>query len=321
MWHAHLGVIHGGDARATIASPLALVCPGRIYFVSLDGSHLREMSIEPEVSTEQTSAPQVRVASGLDLAAGLQRAGKLSEAATELERAMDTARATPYEIEFQTRIRLGMTLSDVYLSLDQIQKARDMLADEVAFAKKISEIMQATGTPVQRRAATSGYLQIRDRTTQLALIGEIAPDISVKTWIKGGPVALEDLRGRVALLEFWATWCKPCQEMFPKLKQLHEQTAERGLEIIALTRHYLAYGGTEEAMQEELQLMTGTVTEHGVSFPVGVAEDERLQAIYGANGLPTAVLIDRQGMVRYAGPGGEDPGFDETLQQCLNESA
>ena len=279
------------------------------------------MSVEPEVLTESTIAPQAHVAAGLDRAAVFQRGGKLSEAATELERAMATARATPYEIEFQTRIRLGMTLSDVYLSLGQVQEARDLLVDEVAFAQRISEIMQATGTPAQKRAATSGYLQIRDRGAQMALMGQAAPEIAVKSWIKGEPVTLEDLRGRVALLEFWATWCKPCQEMFPKLKQLHEQAAPRGLEIIAITRHYLAYGGTEEAMQEELLLMTGTVDEHGVSFPVGVAEDERLQAVYGANGLPTAILIDRQGVVRYAGPGGEDRGFDEILEKCLAESA
>jgi thiol-disulfide isomerase/thioredoxin len=120
------------------------------------------------------------------------------------------------------------------------------------------------------------------------------------------------------LLEFWATWCKPCREMFPKLKKLHEQTASRGLEIVALTRHYLAYGGTEESMQEELQLMRTTVTEHGLSFPVGVAPDERLQAIYGANGLPTCFLIDRQGVIRYAGPGAEDPAFDAVMEQSLN---
>jgi thiol-disulfide isomerase/thioredoxin len=278
------------------------------------------MSVEPEVASEQTIAPQAHVTAGLDLAAGLQRAGKLSEAATELERALATARATPYEIEFQTRIRLGMTLSDVYLSLDQIQDARDMLAVEVAFAEKISAIMQATGTPPQKRAAASGYLQIRDRATQLELIGQMAPDLSIQTWINGGPVTLEALRGRVVLLEFWATWCKPCQEMFPKLKQLHEQESWRGLEITAITRHYMAYGGTEESMAEELQLMRAMIADHGVSFAVGVAKDERLQAIYGANGLPTVVLIDRRGVVRYAGPGGEDPGFDEALQQCLNES-
>lgn len=280
------------------------------------------MSVEPEVSTEGVAISlQAYVAASLDHAATLEHVGKLREAATELEKALARARTTPYEIEFQVRIRLGMTLSDVYLSLDQIQKARALLADEAAFAQKISGIMQATGTPAQKRAATSGYLQVRDRATQMALIGQTAPDVSVETWINGGPVTLEDLRGRVALLEFWATWCRPCQEMFPKLKQLHEQAATRGLEIIAITRHYLAYGGTEEAMQEELHLMASTVTEHEVSFPVGVAEDERLQAIYGANGLPTAVLIDRQGVVRYAGPGGEDRGFDKILQKCLSESA
>ncbi len=280
------------------------------------------MNIESEVPAEQeTTAPQAYVSASLDNAARLQHLGKLSEAAAELESALVATRATPYEIEFQTRIRLGMTLSDLYLSLNQIQDARDLLAAEVAFTEKISQIMQATGTPAQRRAATSGHLQVRDRATQLALIGGIAPEIQIKTWISGGPVTLDEMRGRVVLLEFWATWCRPCQEMFPKLKKLHEQESLRGLEITAITRHYMAYGGTEESMTQELQLMRAMLTEHEVSFSVGVAADERLQAIYGANGLPTVVLIDRQGVVRYAGPGADDTGFDEILQQCLAEPA
>jgi cytochrome c biogenesis protein CcmG/thiol:disulfide interchange protein DsbE len=276
------------------------------------------MSIESGVSTDSpTVAPQARVAAGLDHAAELQRAGKLSEAAMELETALAAARATPYEIEFQTRIRLGMTLSDIYLSLDRIQDARILLAAEVGFAEKISQIMQATGTLHQKRGATSGFLQIRDRAAQMALIGQPAPEISLRAWIHGGPVTLEDLRGQVVLLEFWATWCKPCQEMFPKLQQLHEEKAASGLEVVAVTRHYLAYRGTLEAMNEELELMRTTVAQHGVKFHVGVAEDERLQAIYGANGLPTAVLIDREGVVRYAGPGVDDKTFNDVLQQLL----
>lgn len=277
------------------------------------------MNVESTVSdAAATPSPQTKVATRLDRAAELHRAGKSREAVNELESALTTARATPYEIEFQTRIRLGMTLADAYLSLDQIQDARILLADEVAFAEKISQIMQATGTPAQKRMATSGYLQIRDRATQMALIGEVAPDLSVKTWIIGGPLTLAELRGRVVLVEFWATWCKPCQGMFPKLRKLHEQSGPRGLDIIAITRHYMAYGGTEESMQEELQLMRTTVAEHGLSFPVGVAPDERLQAIYGANGLPTCFLIDRQGVVRYAGPGAEDPAFDAVMAQSLD---
>jgi thiol-disulfide isomerase/thioredoxin len=284
--------------------------------------------MEPTLTTSQSDAtqsvattPQATVAACLDQASQLQSTGKLSEAATELEKALAAARATPYEIEFQTRIRLGMTLSDVYLSLTQNQKARDLLAGEVEFTRRVSEIMQATGTPPQKRAATSGYLQIRDRATQIELIGRTAPEISIRTWIKGEAVRLEDLRGRVVLLEFWATWCKACQEMFPKLKQLHEEAGPSGLAIVAITRHYMAYGGTPESMQEELQLMQATVNQHQVNFSVGVAEDESLQMTYGANGLPTAIIIDRRGRVRYAGPGGEDRGFDPTLMQCLGESA
>ncbi len=275
-----------------------------------------EEPAEPVAAT-----PQAAVAESLNQASELQRFGKVNEAAAELEKALATARATPYEIEFQTRIRLGMMLSDIYMSLGQSQNASELLKGEVAFAERISQIMQATGTPPQKRSATSGYLQIRDRATQISLIGQTAPEVSVATWIIGTPVTIEELRGRVTLLEFWATWCKPCQEMFPKLKQLHAESAPRGLEIVALTRHYMAYGGTDESKQEELQLMRSTVAEHQLPFRVGVAPDEQVQAVYGANGLPTCFLIDRTGVVRYAGPGAGDPAFETALEQYLAESA
>ncbi len=267
----------------------------------------------------QAVRPQERVAAFMSRAFELRQSGNLNEATAQLELALAEARATPYEIEFQTRIQLAMSLADVYQSIGQIQKARGMLVEESAFAEKISQVMQATGTPPQKRAAAGGYLQVRDRSTQMSLLGQEAPEISVKEWIKGGPASLADFRGRVVLLEFWATWCKPCQKMFPKLKNLHEGERSRGLEVIALTRHYMAYRGSAESMIEERQLMLGMVTEHGVNFHVGIAEDERLQGIFGANGLPTVVLIDRNRIIRYAGPGEDDMTFNKQLKQCLEQ--
>src|SRR5215813_6025591 len=272
--------------------------------------------MSPE-STVADITPQEQVSAGLDRAAEFQSQGKLEEAALELEKAAQAARATPYEIEFLTRIRLGMMLADVYLALNRLADARTFLAEETAFAERISQIMQATGTLNQKRQAMSGYLQIRDRSTQIGLLGNPAPEIDLRIWLVRGPARLADLLGQVVMLEFWATWCKPCEEMFPKLVALHAEEAKNGLEILAITRHYLAYGGTPEAKNEELDLMRKTVSEHGVIFPVAVAEDERLQATYGANGLPTVVLIDRKGMVQYAGPGGEDPVFARSLRKCL----
>lgn len=280
------------------------------------------MSTEVGLKTEAAQkTPQEVVSAKLEEAGRLRFERQLDLATKELEAAFEQARATPYEIEFQTRIRLIMTLSDLYLETGQIESARALLAAETAFTEKISQLMQATGSPTQRRSATSGHLQVRDRAAQIGLIGQPAPGLALKTWLQGAPVALEDLRGRVVLLEFWATWCKPCQEMFPKLRLLHEEHGERGLEIIALTRHYLAYQGTPEAMEEELQLMRNMVREHGLEFRVGVAEDEKLQTVYGANGVPTLVLIDPLGIVRYVGPGGEDRRFNELLQSLLLKSA
>lgn len=271
-------------------------------------------------SASITMTPQGAVSGGLDRASELQSSGKFAEAAIELETSLQAARATPYEIEFVTRIRLGMTLADVYLSLNRIDDATSFLAEEVAFAERISQIMQATGTINQKRSAMSGYLQIRDRATQIGLLGRPAPQLDLDKWLVGNPVTFADLRGRVVMVEFWATWCKPCQEMFPKLTTLYERESKRGLEILAITRHYMAYAGTPEAKTEELNLMRAVLAEHRVVFPVGVAADERLQAVYGANGLPTVVLVDRHGVVRYAGPGGEDPAFEAQLEHCLAET-
>jgi thiol-disulfide isomerase/thioredoxin len=274
------------------------------------------MNVEPE-DFAGLIGPQERVATLMGHAFELRQSGNLDKATAQLEQALAEARATPYEIEFQTRIQLGMSLADVYQSAGQIQKACGMLVEESAFAEKISQIMQATGTPPQKRAATSGYLQVRDRSTQMSLLGQEAPEIPVKEWIMGGPASMAHFRGRVVLLEFWATWCKPCQEMFPKLTRLHESKRSQGLEVIALTRHYMAFRGPAESMAAERQLMLNMVTEHGVNFHVGIAEDERLQGTYGANGLPTVLLIDRNGIIRYAGPGEDDMTFNKQLQQCL----
>ncbi|OLE55676.1 MAG: hypothetical protein AUG51_01695 [Acidobacteria bacterium 13_1_20CM_3_53_8] len=270
----------------------------------------------------ETAAPKIqdRVREGLNRASSLVKEKDVSGAIEELEAALLNARSSPYEVEFATRVQLALTLADLYLSVDERERARLMLVEEAAFADKIVEITRLTGSAAQKRSAAGFRVQVRDRATQVALIGKQAPEISVKEWLMGEPVTLQDLRGRVVLLEFWATWCKPCGEMFPKLKRLDEEHRAHGLEIIALTRHYFAQRNEASSVEEEFNLMRAMITQHELKFRVGVAEDERLQATYGATGLPTLVLIDRRGIVRDAGPGGgDDRRFNELLLNCLEE--
>lgn len=263
---------------------------------------------------------QARVEERLRGARSLLSEENLAAAELELETALAEARTNPYQVQFRTHIELALSLAEIYLEEDEIAKARAVLDERAEFAEKIFQIMQAAGTTEQKREAAGGRIQIRDRARQVALLGTEAPEISVKEWIQGEPATLETLRGRVVLLEFWATWCKPCREMFGKLRKLHEAYAARGLEILALTRHYFAYRGTADSQAEELELMRKVVREHELEFRVGVSETEHTQELYGATGMPTLCLIDRRGIVRYAHfGGGEDSKFDEILSRCLAE--
>lgn len=279
-----------------------------------------DSTIETPVAPSAAATPQARVAARLERAFDLQDEGRLSESLLELEAALAEARATPDEVEFQTRIMLAMEVADLYQAGGDVERACLLLAEERDFAESFFRSRLATATLAQKRAAAGGLTQIRDRATQVGLIGREAPELLIQTWINSEPLTLADLRGRVVLIEFWATWCKPCQEMFPKLKKLHDEYAERGLVVLSLTRHYFAQRDTANSEAEELDLIRKVVTDNNLEFTVGVAADERNQNLYGATGVPTVALIDRSGIVRYAHfGGGEDERFNEILNRCLAE--
>jgi thiol-disulfide isomerase/thioredoxin len=277
-----------------------------------------DSSTETPASPSAATTPEARITARLERAFDLQDEGRLSDALLELEAALTEAHATPDKVDFQTRIQLAMELADVYQAAGEIEKASRMLTEETAFAVNFFQSIVATGTLAQKRAAAGGVTQIRDRATQVGLIGREAPEITIQTWINSAPLTLADLRGRVVLLEFWATWCKPCQEMFPKLKRLHDEYAARGLAVLSLTRHYFAQRDTANSEAEELELIRKVVKDNNLEFPVGVAADERNQNLYGATGVPTVALIDRDGIVRYANFGGDDESFNEILKKLVN---
>jgi hypothetical protein len=152
-------------------------------------------SVVETSSDAHVQTPQATVKEHLARAHALRREGDLPGLIAELEAAYAQARETPYELEFQTRIQLASELSEAYLGAGEAGKARGLLDEEAAFAEKIFQLVQATGTPEQRRAAAGGRVQIRDRARQAALLGTGAPEISVKHWVKGEPATLSSLRG------------------------------------------------------------------------------------------------------------------------------
>lgn len=250
----------------------------------------------------------------LEQAYQFQQRGEMDRAVATLEAALDEARQDQ-DHGYKTRFVLAMMLPQYHLSNGSIGKALELLESEVAFAGERLKEIKATGTTEQKQYSNRVFVELRDYQTRLKLLGQPAPEISVKEWLSGEPATLATLRGQVVLLEFWATWCKPCEQMFPKLKHLDKEYGPRGLNVIALTRHYLAYRGPAEAQAEELVLMRKMVSDHELTFRVGASEDEQTQDLYGAAGVPTMAIIDRAGIVRHFYDGDE-----ERFQQVLEDS-
>lgn len=117
-----------------------------------------------------------------------------------------------------------------------------------------------------------------------------APAFTVYT-IHGKKLSLEHYSGHVLLLDFWASWCQPCQESFPHLEQLAVAHRSEGLEILAVT------------MEQRLEGVSRFLARHPVSFAVARDPTGHLAEAYGVPGMPTAILVDPQGRIvaRYVG--------------------
>ncbi len=113
--------------------------------------------------------------------------------------------------------------------------------------------------------------------------------------IGGGRVSLEQYRGRLVLLDFWATWCPPCVTEIPELNALHASQRERGVDVLAISVDDL-----------EADEIAAWVEENGVHYPVALGNEE-LARKYGAHAYPFHVLIGANGMVLEV----LEPGFHD----------
>lgn len=118
-------------------------------------------------------------------------------------------------------------------------------------------------------------------------IGYTAPDFALND-LGGATVRLSDYRGRVVLLNFWATWCGPCRIEMPALQALEEDYAERGLRVVSVAGDF-----------EGARRVAPFVAEMGVHFPALLDADGRVQDQYLVRMLPTTLILDRQGTVVY----------------------
>ncbi len=118
-----------------------------------------------------------------------------------------------------------------------------------------------------------------------------APDFALPD-LKGKRESLSSFKGKLILLDFWATWCEPCREEIPELKNLYAKYRDRGFVIVGVA---LDFDGKASVLP--------FARKAGIGYPVLLGEG-LAPAGYSVSGIPTAYLIDRQGLIvhRYVGP-------------------
>ncbi len=142
-----------------------------------------------------------------------------------------------------------------------------------------------------------------------AVAGRPAPDYAATT-LDGRPARLTDLRGKVVLLNLWATWCAPCLEELPALASLHGAYAHRGVAFIA---------ASVDAADARDQVLAA-VKRRRMPFAVWLDPDDRASALFAARSLPVTLVIGKNGTIAYRRDGtikAKDAEFIAALEAAL----
>jgi cytochrome c biogenesis protein CcmG/thiol:disulfide interchange protein DsbE len=139
-------------------------------------------------------------------------------------------------------------------------------------------------------------------------IGAPAPTYATLA-LSGDSVSLASLRGKVVLLNIWATWCHPCRTEIPELRALHAKYKDRGLELVGVS---VDADGTDDAIK-------GFMEEFRMTYPVWRDPDERVSTKFLTIGVPATYLIDRDGILRWRMTGPIAPN-DSTLAAAIKRA-
>ena len=151
-----------------------------------------------------------------------------------------------------------------------------------------------------RRTITNKLIARKHHYTILGLPAQEL--IDVHTVMPKTKTSLAELKGKVVLLDFWATWCGPCFDAFPSLTDWHNRYGDKGLVILGMTRFYATYD-EKPTLEGEIAHLREFKKEYKLPYTFVVTKDQQNQVNYGATSLPTAVVIDKKGIVRYVSTG------------------
>ena len=148
------------------------------------------------------------------------------------------------------------------------------------------------------------------RTAPPLTRGSVAPGLSLPRLDGDGEVSLPALRGHVVLLNFWATWCAPCEQEMPAMQRLHEKLGDAGFDLLAVS---------VDSSEADVRAFRDRL---GLTFPILLDPERKSSTQYQTYRYPESFLIDRNGVVveRYVGPRDwDEPLYVDRIRDLLGK--
>jgi peroxiredoxin len=136
-----------------------------------------------------------------------------------------------------------------------------------------------------------------------------APGFSL-TALSGEPATLSQYKGQVVMVNFWATWCGPCQQEMPLLDQMYKKYRPAGFTLLGVN------------VDKEAPAVRELLARKPVSFPVLLDPANQVSKAYHVDDMPSSVLIDRKGEIRYVHRGykpGDENEYQDRIRQLIRE--
>lgn len=171
---------------------------------------------------------------------------------------------------------------------------------------KLSVWLALAALPTLTVAADAPALEgSKNRAAIDGMHGKPAPELKLKDWINSKALTNENLKGKIVLLDFWATWCGPCIRAIPHTNEMAEKYADKGVVIIGVC----APRGGEK--------MAATAKQKGIKYPIALDIEGATMKAFKANSYPDYFIIDRQGNLRWGDVANKDA--EKAIELLLKE--
>ncbi len=148
-------------------------------------------------------------------------------------------------------------------------------------------------------------------------VGDVAPDFALND-MEGKPLALKDLRGKVVLLDFWATWCPPCRAVMPELQKMHEELGDRGLVVLGMN----SWEGRGKLAPADADAQAIKFKHDNKYTYQGTLRADDTAKVYGVTGIPAMFAIGPDGKLigHWVGSGAADvAAMKTTVKKAVDD--